>query len=290
MRQLKITNKITNRDTDSIKSYLVEISKLSLLTEEEEIDLSTKSINGDLVAREKLVKANLKFVITVAKQYQNQGLLFEDLVNEGNIGLIKAAERFDVTRGFKFISYAVWWIRQSIMEAIANNGRLIRLPSNQIGTLHKMNKHSQEFEQLNEREPTEEEISEIMEEDISKISTLLRTNKRPSSLDAPISNDSEDGEGTLYDLIIIEEENNIETVFAKESLEHDLESVLNTMKVKHKEILCMYYGMFGYPKMTLEEIGEYYELTRERVRQIKDTSIRILRHRSRSKILKQHLK
>jgi RNA polymerase primary sigma factor len=290
MKQIKITNQITNRDSDSVKNYLSEISKIELLTEEEEINLSVKIKEGDELAKEKLIVSNLKFVITVAKQYQNQGILFEDLINEGNIGLIKAAERFDSTRGFKFISYAVWWIRQSIMEALANNSRLIRIPSNQITSLYKMNKFFQDFEQKNQRPPTEEEISEMMEEDVKKISTLIRVSKKHSSLDAPIKNDDDSGCSTLNDLIILEEENNIEMFMDKESLSTDIETVISTLKLRQREIVCMYYGLMGYPKMTLEEIGEYYELTRERVRQIKDAAIRVLKHRSRSKILKQHLK
>jgi RNA polymerase primary sigma factor len=288
MKQLKITNRITDRNSSSIKAYLSEISKIDLLTEDEEHELAVKSRQGDRKAREKLITSNLKFVITVAKQYQNQGMLFDDLVNEGNYGLIKAAERFDETRGFKFISYAVWWIRQSILEALANNARLVRLPSNQIQILNKMNKEHLDFEQTNEREPTEEELAEIMQEDIVKISRLLRTNKRHSSLDAPITSDDESY--NLYDVLNIEEENNVDIKMAEESLKRDMEAVLNTLSQKEKEIVCMHFGIMGYPKMTLEEIGEYFQLTRERVRQIKEKTIRVLRHRSRSKILKQHLK
>jgi RNA polymerase primary sigma factor len=290
MKQLKITNRITNRDSSSIKSYLSEISKIELLSEKEEINLSKKIQEGDSRAKERLIVSNLKFVITVAKQYQNQGILFEDLVNEGNLGLIKAAERFDATRGFKFISYAVWWIRQSIMEALANNSRVIRLPSNQISSLYKMNKMFQDFEQKNQRPPTEEEISEIMEEDVRKISMLLRVSKKHASLDAPLGNDDDGNSQTLNDTMSLEDENNIENIIEGESLTTDIKSVISTLKIRQREIICMYYGLFGYPKMTLEEIGEYYELTRERVRQIKDSAIKILRHRSRSKILQQHLK
>lgn len=288
MRQLKITNKITNRDSDSIKAYLSEINKIERIDESEEIELSSKSINGDMDARMKLINSNLRFVISVAKQYQNQGLLFEDLVNEGNYGLVKAAERFDHTRGFKFISYAVWWIRQSILEALANDSRLIRLPTNQITSLHKLNREILDFEQKHEREPTEEEMSEILQEDIFKVSRLLRSSKRHSSLDAPISSDDETY--SLYDIISLEEENNIDRKMEEDSLKRDMEDVLKTLSTREREIICMYYGLMNYPKMTLEEIGEYFELTRERVRQIKDKTIKILRHRSRSKILKQHLK
>jgi RNA polymerase primary sigma factor len=288
MRQLKITNKITNRDSESIKSYLSEISKIERINEQEELELSVKSMNGDMKARKKLINSNLRFVISVAKQYQNQGLLFEDLVNEGNYGLVKAAERFDHTRGFKFISYAVWWIRQSILEALANDSRLIRLPTNQITSLHKLNKEILEFEQRHEREPTEEEISEIMQEDIVKVSRLIRSSKRHSSLDAPLKTDEENY--SLYDVISVEEENNIDRKIEDDSLKSDMESVLKTLSSREREIVCMYYGLMNYPKMTLEEIGEYFELTRERVRQIKDKTIKVLRHRSRSKILKQHLK
>ncbi len=290
MKQLKITNKITNRDSNSIKHYLSEISKIELLSEKEEIELSKKIKKGDKKAKEKLIISNTKFVITVAKQYQNQGILFEDLVSEGNLGLIKAAERFDSTRGFKFISYAVWWIRQSIMESLANNSRMIRLPSNQISSLYKINKLFQEFEQKNQRPPTVEEVSEIVQEDVRKISALLRVSKKHSSLDSPILNDEENGSNTLGDIIHLDEESNIEKIMEEDSLHTDIKSVISTLKVRQKDILCMYYGLLGYPKMTLEEIGDYYELTRERVRQIKDSAIRVLKHRSRSKILQQHLK
>jgi RNA polymerase primary sigma factor len=289
MRQLKITNKITSRDSDSIKSYLSEINKIPLLTEEEELELAIKSQQGDNRAREKLVISNLKFVISVAKQYQNFGILFEDLINEGNIGLIKASERFDPSRGFKFISYAVWWIRQTILESIANNGKSIRIPGNQISFIQKINKCSKEFEQYNDREPTEEELAEIMDEDVYKISMLLRNNNKIASLDAPLGEESEDS-FSLYDLISANEENNVDYAMDKNSLATDIESVMSTINPRQKEIIGMYFGIMGYPKMTLEEIGEYFSLTRERVRQIKDTGIKILRHRSRSKILKQHLK
>lgn len=288
MRQLKITNKITNRDSESIKSYLNEINKIEQLNEEEEHELAVKSQQGDLNSRQRLVTGNLRFVISVAKQYQGKGMNFEDLVNEGNYGLIKAAERFDQTRGFKFISYAVWWIRQSILEALANHSRMVRLPTNQISTYYKLKQESRVFEQENQREPTEEEIAEIMQEDVTKISRLLRTTQPQASLDAPISSDDENY--SLYDTISEGEENDVDLSIAAESLEKDLGSVLKTLPIRQREVVCMYFGIMGFPKMTLEEIGEYYELTRERVRQIKDAAIRVLRHRSRSKILKQHLK
>lgn len=288
MRQLKITNKITNRDSESIKSYLNEINKIEQLNEEEEHDLAVKSQQGNLKARQRLVTGNLRFVISVAKQYQGKGMNFEDLVNEGNYGLIKAAERFDQTRGFKFISYAVWWIRQSILEALANNSRMVRLPTNQISTYYKLKQEARVFEQENQREPTEEEIAEIMQEDVAKISRLLRTTQPQASLDAPISSDDENY--SLYDTISEGEENDVDLSIAAESLQKDLSSVLKTIPLRQREVVCMYFGIMGFPKMTLEEIGEYYELTRERVRQIKDAAIRVLRHRSRSKILKQHLK
>jgi len=289
MRQLKITNKITSRDSDSIKSYLSEINKIPLLTDEEELELAKKAQKGDCRAKEKLVISNLRFVVSVAKQYQNYGLLFEDLINEGNVGLIKASERFDPSRGFKFISYAVWWIRQSILEAIANNGKVIRMPGNQISFIHKINKCSKEFEQYNDREPTEEELAEIMDEDVYKISMLLRNNNKISSLDAPLGDDGEES-FSLYDVISAGEENNIDHSIDRDSLATDIESVMSTINPRQKEIIGMYFGIMGYPKMTLEEIGEYFSLTRERVRQVKDTGIKVLRHRSKSKILKQHLK
>ncbi len=289
MKQLKISNKITNRDSDSIKSYLFEISKTPLLSEEEELILTSKAKEGDEKAREKLVVSNLKFVVSVAKQYQNYGLLFEDLINEGNIGLIKASERFDPSRGFKFISYAVWWIRQAILESIANNGKSIRIPGNQITFIQKIKKCSKEFSQYNDREPTEEEIAEIMDEDVYKISMLLRNDNKIASLDTPIGEESDES-FNLYDLISANEENNIDFLMDKDSLLKDIESVMNTLNPRHKEMIAMYFGIIGYPKMTLDEIGEYFSLTRERVRQIKDTAIKILRQRSKSSILKQHLK
>lgn len=289
MRQLKITNKITSRDSDSIKSYLSEINKIPLLTNEEELKVAEKAQKGDKRAKEKLVISNLKFVVSVAKQYQNYGLLFEDLINEGNIGLIKASERFDPSRGFKFISYAVWWIRQTILESISNNGKSIRMPGNQIAFIQKINKCSREFEQYNDREPTEEEIAQIMDEDVYKISMLLRNNNKISSLDASLGDGSEDS-FSLYDLISSNEENNIDHSMDKDSLVTDIESVMSTVNPRQREIVGMYFGIMGYPKMTLEEIGEYFSLSRERVRQVKDSTIKILRHRSRSKILKQHLK
>jgi RNA polymerase primary sigma factor len=287
MRQLKITNKITNRDSESIKSYLNEINKIKQLTEEEEHELAVKSQEGDINSRQRLITGNLRFVISVAKQYQGKGINFEDLVNEGNYGLIKAAERFDQTRGFKFISYAVWWIRQSILEALANNSRMVRLPTNQISTYYKLKQESRNFEQINEREPTEEEIAEIMQEDVVKISRLLRSAQPQTSLDAPLSSDDESY--SLYDTISEGEMNDVDMSVATESLHEDLSSVLKTVSPRQRDVVCMYYGIMGYPKMTLEEVGEYFELTRERVRQIKDATIKVLRHRSRSKILKQHL-
>jgi RNA polymerase primary sigma factor len=289
MRQLKIINKITSRDSDSIKSYLSEINKIPLLTSEEELELAEKAQQGDKKAREKLVISNLKFVVSVAKQYQNYGLLFEDLINEGNLGLIKASERFDPSRGFKFISYAVWWIRQTILESISNNGKTIRMPGNQISFINKISKCSKEFQQHNDREPTEEEIAEIMDEDVYKISMLLRNNSKISSLDVQLGDDSEEN-FNLYDLISANEENNIDHSMDANSLATDIKNVMSTINPRQKEIIGMYFGIMGYPKMTLEEIGEYFSLTRERVRQIKDIGIKTLRHRSRSKILKQHLK
>jgi len=289
MKQLKITNKITSRETDAIKIYLNEIGKIDLLTEKEEIELAKMSREGDGAAKDKLVKANLRFVVSVSKQYQNQGLTFDDLINEGNIGLIKAAERFDDTKGFKFISYAVWWIRQSILQALADNARMIRLPSNQISTLHKISKASQKFEQNFEREPTNEEMADLIDGDPFKIANILKSKNKHSSLDAPLNTGSEETY-SLYDVISSEDDNNIEKMMSEDSMKRDIEAVLGKLKPRQKEIICMYYGIFGYPKMTLEEIGEYFELTRERVRQVKDTAIRILRHRSKSQILRQHLK
>lgn len=291
MKSFKLTKSITDRSEKSIEKYFAEVSKYSPLTPEEEFDLSAKIKKGDRKSFEKLVNSNLRFVISVAKKYQHNGLDLPDLINEGNLGLIKAVDKFDSSRGFKFISYAVWWIRQSILESIANNGKSIRIPSNQITSIQKINKITKEFEQNNDREPTEEEIAEIMDEDIYKISMLLRNSNKVASLDASLSGDNDDDSGfSLYNIISLNEENNIDSLMDKDSLLKDLETVLSTINPRQKEIILMYYGLLGYPKMTLEEIGEYFNLTRERVRQIKDTGIKMLRHRSRSKVLKQHLK
>jgi RNA polymerase primary sigma factor len=289
MKQLKITNKITSRDSESIKLYLSEVSKIPQIDEEEEFDLATKSAQGDEVAKNKLITSNLRFVISVAKQYQNQGMSFEDLVNEGNLGLIKAAERFDEKRGFKFISYAVWWIRQSILEALTQNSRLIRIPSNQISSLQKLKRETDFFEQKFQREPTQEEMAEIMDEDVYKISNLIKHSSTHSSLDSPIESSNSEN-FTLMDTIVIEDNNSIDIKMEEESLKKDIKNVLETLKIKERDIICMYFGLMGKQKMTLEEIGEFYGLTRERVRQIKDKGVRILRSRSKSKILKQHLK
>jgi RNA polymerase primary sigma factor len=287
MKQLRITSKITCRDSESIKYYLSEIAKIDLISEQEEEELSKKIKQGDEVALEKLVSANLRFVISVAKQYQNRGLQLSDLINEGNVGLIKAAQRFDETRGFKFISYAVWWIRQSILQALAEHSRIVRIPTNQISTANKVGRVFSELSQEFEIEPTPEEISKILNEKEGKIYDLISINKRSISMDTPI--DGEGEERTYHDVIPDKDNNKMEKIFNDESFLKDIESVINKLKFREKRVLCMYYGIMGYQAMTLEEIGDYFDLTRERVRQIKDNAIRSLRLWDKSKILKEYL-
>lgn len=286
MRQLKIYKSITNKSSDSINSYFSEVSKIQMLTEEEEISQFKKVSKGDKLALDKVVNANLRFVISVAKQYQNQGLTLEDLISEGNIGLIKAAHRFDNTRGFKFISYAVWWIRQSIMQSIADNARIIRLPNNHINSLKKINKLSAKLEQSLEREPTIDELEHVLEEMDIKLKNSTEYNYKITSLDAPVT----EGEDLfLYEIIENKDGPQPDDSFKNESLSKDIEKVLDRLNSRQKTIVSMYYGLLGHQPMTLEEIGEYFDLTRERVRQIKDMAIRVLKNRSNSKVLKQHI-
>lgn len=286
MRQLKIYKSITKRETESITAYFSEVSQIPLLAENEEFELFQKVAEGDEVALSKVVRANLRFVISVAKQYQNQGISLEDLISDGNFGLIKAAKKFDNSRGFKFISYAVWWIRQSIMQAIAEHARTIRLPVNHINAINKVNRIGAKLEQELEREPTLEELANVFEGLDIKGKDAQILNVKVTSLDAPVK----DGEDMfLYDIIINEDSLSPDNAFVKESLLTDLEKVLKRLNSRHRTILCMYYGIMGYQAMTLEEIGEYFELTRERVRQIRDTSIRLLKSRMNSSILKQHV-
>lgn len=288
MRQLKITKQVTNRETASLDKYLSEIGRVELISADEEVELAKKIKQGDQAALEKLTKANLRFVVSVSKQYQNQGLTLPDLINEGNLGLIKAAQRFDETRGFKFISYAVWWIRQSILQALAEQSRIVRLPLNKIGTINKINKTFSKLEQEFEREPTAGEISDLLEMTEQDVKDSMRTTGRHVSMDAPLST-SDDGSGNLYDLMISEDSPNPEHELINDSLRREIERALTTLTMREAEVLRCFFGLDGKAAMTLEEIGEKFDLTRERVRQIKEKGIRRLKHTSRSKILKTYL-
>jgi RNA polymerase primary sigma factor len=285
MRQLKITKSITNRESASLDKYLQEIGKEELITVEEEVELAQRIKKGDQAALEKLTRANLRFVVSVAKQYQNQGLSLPDLINEGNLGLIKAAEKFDETRGFKFISYAVWWIRQSILQALAEQSRIVRLPLNQVGSLNKINKAYSKFEQEHERRPSPEELAEQLELPSDKVADTLRVSGRHVSVDAPFV-DGEDN--SLLDVLINNDSPNADRVLIDESLSREIERSLTTLTEREADIIRMFFGI-GCQEMTLEEIGERFGLTRERVRQIKEKAIRRLRHTSRSKLLKTYL-
>ena len=285
MRQLKITKSITNRESASLDKYLQEIGKEDLITVEEEVELAQRIKKGDQEALEKLTKANLRFVVSVAKQYQNQGLSLPDLINEGNLGLIKAAEKFDETRGFKFISYAVWWIRQSILQALAEQSRIVRLPLNQVGSLNKINKAFARFEQENERTPSPEELANVLDLPKEKVSDTLRVSGRHVSVDAPFS-DGEDN--NLLDVLVNTASPNADRGLINESLSTEVERALATLTDRERDIIRYFFGI-GCPEMTLEEIGEKFGLTRERVRQIKEKAIRRLRHSSRNKFLKSYL-
>ena len=285
MRQLKITKSITNRESASLDKYLQEIGKEDLITVEEEVELAQRIKKGDQDALEKLTKANLRFVVSVAKQYQNQGLSLPDLINEGNLGLIKAAEKFDETRGFKFISYAVWWIRQSILQALAEQSRIVRLPLNQVGSLNKINKAFARFEQENERTPSPEELANVLDLPKEKVSDTLRVSGRHVSVDAPFS-DGEDN--NLLDVLVNTDSPNADRGLINESLSTEVERALATLTDRERDIIRYFFGI-GCPEMTLEEIGEKFGLTRERVRQIKEKAIRRLRHSSRNKFLKSYL-
>ncbi|MBQ1225084.1 MAG: RNA polymerase sigma factor RpoD/SigA [Alistipes sp.] len=285
MRQLKITKSITNRESASLDKYLQEIGKEELITVEEEVELAQRIRKGDQEALEKLTKANLRFVVSVAKQYQNQGLSLPDLINEGNLGLIKAAEKFDETRGFKFISYAVWWIRQSILQALAEQSRIVRLPLNQVGSLNKINKASARFEQEHERIPSPEELAAELELPRDKVADTLRVAGRHISVDAPFA-DGEDN--SLLDVLINTDSPNADRELINESLAAEVERALETLTERERDIIRYFFGI-GCSEMTLEEIGEKFDLTRERVRQIKEKAIRRLRHSSRSTPLKSYL-
>ncbi|MBP6460314.1 MAG: RNA polymerase sigma factor RpoD/SigA [Crocinitomicaceae bacterium] len=287
MRQLKITKSITNRESQSLDKYLQDIGKEELITAEEEVELARKIKQGDQKALEKLTRANLRFVVSVAKQYQNQGLTLPDLINEGNLGLIKAAQKFDETRGFKFISYAVWWIRQSILQALAEQARIVRLPLNQVGSLNKINKAFSKLEQEFERQPSAEELAEALEVPEDKIKESLNVSGRHVSMDAPLST-SEDG-GTLMDVMANSDSPKADHALMAESLQKEIERSLSTLTDKEREIIRLFFGIGMNHGLTLEEIGAKFNLTRERVRQIKEKAIRRLRHTSRNKLLKSYL-
>ena len=285
MRQLKITKSITNRESASLDKYLQEIGKEELISVEEEVELAQRIKNGDKEALEKLTKANLRFVVSVAKQYQNQGLSLPDLINEGNLGLIKAAEKFDETRGFKFISYAVWWIRQSILQALAEQSRIVRLPLNQVGSLNKINKAFARFEQEHERTPSADELATELELPKEKVTDTLRVAGRHISVDAPFA-DGEDN--SLLDVLVNTDSPNADRGLINESLATEVERALEILTERERDIIRYFFGI-GCSEMTLEEIGEKFDLTRERVRQIKEKAIRKLRQSSRSKLLKSYL-
>ena len=286
MRQLKITKSITNRESASLDKYLQEIGKEDLITVEEEVELAQRIRKGDQAALEKLTRANLRFVVSVAKQYQNQGLTLPDLINEGNLGLIKAAQRFDETRGFKFISYAVWWIRQSILQALAEQSRIVRLPLNKIGSINKINKKYAELEQEHERAPSAEEIAQELEMTEDDVKESLKNSGRHISMDAPLV---EGEDSNLYDVLKSGESPNPDRELMTESLRIEIERALQTLTPREADVIRLYFGLGGQHAMTLEEIGETFDLTRERVRQIKEKAIRRLKHTSRSKILKTYL-
>lgn len=287
MRQLKITKSITNRESQSLEKYLQEIGKVDLLTPEEEVDLAKRIKQGDQDALEKLTKANLRFVVSVAKQYQNQGLSLSDLINEGNLGLIKAAQRFDETRGFKFISYAVWWIRQSILQALAEQSRIVRLPLNKVGSLNKINKAFSALEQEYEREPSPEELAKVLDINTSEVETTLGVSSRHVSVDAPFV---EGEDNSLLD--VLENGNTKKTdehLDYLQSLRREIERSLDTLTPRQKDVIKLYFGLAAEHSMSLEDIGTKFNLTRERVRQIKDKAIGKLRSTSRSKLLKNYL-
>lgn len=275
MRQLKITNKITARESLSLDKYLNDIGKIPMLNADEEADLAQRIRAGDKEALEKLTKSNLRFVVSVAKQYQNQGLSLSDLINEGNVGLMKAAKRFDETKGFKFISYAVWWIRQSILQAIVEYSRIVRLPLNKVGSYNKINEAYVGFVQKFEREPSDEELAELLDVAPKEIANMLKGNGRHLSVDAPLSGD--DGDSTMLDLISSDQNESPDENLMEQSLKEEVAQGLSILSVREVEVLSSYYGLNGMKSMTLEEIGELYGLTRERVRQIKERAIRRLR-------------
>ena len=286
MRQLKISKQVTNRDTPSLDKYLQEIGKVDLIGPEEEVALARRIKQGDSEALAKLVRANLRFVVSVAKQYQNQGMSLPDLINEGNMGLMKAARRFDETRGFKFISYAVWWIRQSILQSLAEQTRIVRLPVNKIGSINRINKAFARLEQEFEREPSSQEIADLLEMIPEDVKESLKTNHRTISMDAPISNEDENN---MYDVMQNPDAASPDKNLIKESLAWEIERALNTLSKREAKVLKLYFGLGMKHPYTLEEIGEELNLTRERVRQIKERAIRRIQYTTRCKILKTYL-
>ena len=286
MRQLKITKSITNRETASLDKYLQDIGKEEMINAEEEVKLAQRIHQGDELAMEKLVRANLRFVVSVSKQYQNQGLSLPDLINEGNLGLIKAARRFDETRGFKFISYAVWWIRQSILQALAEQSRIVRLPLNQVGSLNKIKKESSRLEQVFQRTPSADEIADAMDMPDYKVDAALRISTKYISMDAPMPQDED---MRFLDVFVPEDQASADDDLIQESLSQEIQRSLATLTMKERDVINMYYGIGMNHGYTLEEIGTKFDLTRERVRQIKEKAIRRLKHNSRSRLLKVYL-
>ena len=286
MRQLKITKSITNRETASLDKYLQDIGREELITAEEEVLFVQRIKQGDQSALEKLTKANLRFVVSVAKQYQNQGLSLPDLINEGNLGLIKAAQRFDETRGFKFISYAVWWIRQSILQALAEQSRIVRLPLNQVGSLNRIRKESSKLEQKFERPPSTDEIAESLDLPETKVESVLKITTRTVSMDAPLTQDED---MSLLDVYVSDDNPTTDRELMKESLAREIQRSLATLTKKERDVINLYYGIGMNHGLTLDEIAMKFDLTRERVRQIKEKAIRRLKHTSRSKLLKAYL-
>jgi RNA polymerase primary sigma factor len=286
MRQIKISKQVTNRDTLSLDKYLHEISKVELLSPENEVELAKRIKKGDSAALETLIKGNLRFVVSVSKQYQNQGLSLPDLINEGNLGLIKAAERFDETRGFKFISYAVWWIRQSILQALAEQARIVRLPLNKIGSINKINKTFSQLEQEFQREPTQEELAELLDTRIDLVASSLSVSSSHVSMDAPLNDDEN---SSLYDVLLNNDSPSPDNDLMTNSLRKEIERSLSTLGEREADILRYYFGLNGYPPYTLEEIGEEFSLTRERVRQIKEKAIKKLKNQYRNRLLRTYL-
>lgn len=286
MRQLKITKQVTNRESPSLDKYLHEIGKVPLITAEEEVTLAKKIKKGDEEALSKLIKSNLRFVVSVSKQYQNQGLTLPDLINEGNLGLIKAAQRFDETRGFKFISYAVWWIRQAILQALAEQSRIVRLPLNKIGSINKVNSAFAKLEQEFQREPTAHEIADILDMAPKDVREAMKTNSRHLSMDAPLVSEEEN---TLYDVMLSSDSSSPDSNLLDESLQREISRSLSTLSARESDIIKLYYGLGGEPPYSLEEIGKLFSLTRERVRQIKEKAIKKLKFTNRNKILKSYL-